>query len=724
MKNTKFISLSTKIAIFLAISLVIVFSIFIVLSTTVLQSMFSEKTTNELSVVAQSNAKSAQSIIDGALLTNANATDYTISHFNDFSTSDTTVFNSKIFKYYQLNPTLYNAEDYLFETFSAAAKNNDAIVGMGVLFAPGAFGDFQNYAMFVTQDAAKQGSFDVAYTSDYFEESYYTVPMQTKQIYITDPYVSTANAGKIIVSVCTPIVVENESIGVIVTDIVTSALTQQIDGSSEFKTTFSSIFTENGVFINDTTTDDYLGKSHFDSAENPSQSQDLQSKIALNTPFTMTIGDNTNFYYPLQLMETTWWSVSGISTTEMNSNTVTMATILVLSSLGCMIVILIVSIIVIRRSLAPLSQLNSMANNIANGKFDVRSNITSNDEIGNLQDSFNDMSDILAKIIHEIESLLFAMSNGNFDLSVSGNDLYVGDLNSIKISLEKIIMQIGSTMHIIKSSAHQMSDVSVKMSTSASTIAQGNEQQASSVEELLAAMNEISDFVNSTARNGADAGLMATKIADGVNKNNHQMHELMLSMQEISEKSNEISKIINTIEDIAFQTNILALNAAVEAARAGAAGKGFAVVADEVRNLANKSSVAANDTANLISSSMLSIEKGVSLSKQAEQGLAQTVVEVQDCTTLITNIAHSTEQQSITIDQIKESVTQISNVTLSNAMLSQESASTGTQLSQQAVTLSNLVSVFKLSTDSQNPVYEQDELCPHDSQYLLDDSQS
>ncbi len=704
MKNVKFMSLSTKIAIYLATSLVVVFTIFLVSSTAILQSMFNSKTTQELFVIAQSNAKSAQSIIDGALSTNANATDYTISHYEDFfeeSEEGDVTFSSQIFRNYEFNLALYNTENYLFETFSAATKNNDAIVGMGVLFAPGAFGEFENYAIFVAEDAAQKGSFDVAYTEDYFEAEYYSVPMQTKEIYITEPYVSTANAGKIIVTVCTPIVVGDESIGVMVTDVVTSAFTQQISDNSEFDTTFSSIFAQSGVLVNDTTTDDYLGKSHFDNAENPSQLQELQSQILSNTPFTLSIGDNTNFYYPLQLMETTWWSVSGISTAEMNSDTVTMATILILSSLGCMVIILIVSIIVIRRSLAPLAQLNTMANSIAGGNFDTRTDITANNEIGNLQDSFNVMSDMLSKIVSEIESLLFAMSNGDFDLDVSGNDLYVGNLNSIRVSFEKIIVQIGNTMSGIKSSATQMSDVSVSMSTAASTIALGNEQQASSVEELLASMNEISGFINTTARNGATAGSMATKIAHGIDANNHQMNELMVAMNEIAEKSNEISKIIQTIEDIAFQTNILALNAAVEAARAGVAGKGFAVVADEVGNLANKSSIAAKDTANLITSSMLSIQKGVTLAKQTGEGLGKTVLEVQDCAALITNIADSTHQQSRTIEQIKDSVTQISDVTQSNAILSQESASTGRQLSDQASELSNLVSIFKHSENSQ-----------------------
>ncbi len=710
MNNTKFRSLSTRIAIYLSITLVVVFSIFLVSSTATLQSMFSSKTTNELFAIAQSNAKSAQSIIDGALFSNANATDYAISQYDNFSNDDDMTFSSQIFPNYNLNLTLYNTENYLFETFSAATKNNDAVVGMGVLFAPGAFGGFENYAIFVVEDAAQQGSYDVAYTSDYFEAEYYSVPMQTKEIYITDPYVSTANAGKIIVTVCTPIVVEGESVGVIVTDIVTSAFTQQVSSSPDFDTTFSSIFTQSGAFINDTTTDEYLGESHFDTAETSEQAQDLQSKISSNSPFTTVVGDNTNFYYPLQLMETTWWSVSGISTSEMNSDTATMAIILILSSLGCMIIILIVSIIVIRRSLAPLSQLNSMANNIANGNFDTRTSVTSNDEIGNLQTSFNDMSDTLAKIVCEIENLLFSMSNGNFDLAVSGNDLYVGSLNSIKTSFEKIIVQIGNTMYGIKSSAHQMSTVSITMSSAASTIAQGNEQQANSVEELLTSMNEISGFINTTAQNGTNAGLMATKIADGIDKNSHQMHELMIAMNEIAKKSNEISKIIKTIEDIAFQTNILALNAAVEAASAGTAGKGFAVVADEVRNLANKSSIAAKDTADLISSSILSIEKGVALAKQAEEGLDQTVVEVRDCTTLITNIADSTNKQSRTIEQIKDGVAQISDVTQSNAILSHESASTGSQLSNQASGLSNLVSVFKLSSHSQQSFVEQDEL--------------
>ena len=190
------------------------------------------------------------------------------------------------------------------------------------------------------------------------------------------------------------------------------------------------------------------------------------------------------------------------------------------------------------------------------------------------------------------------LSHGNF--SIRSSVEFKGDFHKIQSSIDAFLDSINQAFVTINQAAEQVSSGSDQVSSGAQALSQGATQQASAVEQLDATINDISQHVKESASNAEIASQEANDLGDCIIQNNQQMQEMIAAMAEISRCSDEISRIIKTIQDIAFQTNILALNAAVEAARAGAAGKGFAVVADEVRNLASKSSEAAKDTTSLI----------------------------------------------------------------------------------------------------------------------------
>ena len=362
--------------------------------------------------------------------------------------------------------------------------------------------------------------------------------------------------------------------------------------------------------------------------------------------------------------------------------------------------IMIVGIYLKKTVSAPLFRLTILAETLEQGDLGLNQHqtmlggIESDDEIGVLSRSFDNTICRLRDYIGEISNLLEAIASG--DLTAQTTHDYVGDFSSIRTSLDDILQRLNATMGQIVTSAEHVSGGAEQMSTASQALSQGSVQQTSAVEELEETIRSVTDSVKQTAVNARMAREQVGGMGSQLTEGNQKMQEMITAMEEISCSSKEIEKIIKTIEDIAFQTNILALNAAVEAARAGTAGKGFAVVADEVRNLAAKSAEASQSTSALIGRSIAAVNQGTQIAGATAERLESVVKGAHGVVEMITGIADDAQTQAEAVEQIQNQISQISSVVQTNSSTAEESSATSQELSAQANVLKQLVETFQL----------------------------
>jgi len=346
---------------------------------------------------------------------------------------------------------------------------------------------------------------------------------------------------------------------------------------------------------------------------------------------------------------------------------------IIIGTLLASILSLLIAFMITRLITRPIFQIKQVAEQVADGNLDVSIHVTSKDEVGVLADAF-----------------------------------------------KKMVEKTNAVMTNIQAASEQVASGSKQVSMSSISLSQGATEQASSVEQLTASLEEISAQTKDNAENANQANALVETARKNAEQGNAQMKEMLHAMDGINKASENISKIIKVIDEIAFQTNILALNAAVEAARAGQHGKGFAVVAEEVRNLAARSANAAKETTEMIEGSIKQVGDGTKIANETATALQMIVEDVAKVVDLVNNIAIASSEQASGVNQINLGLMQVSQVIQANTATSEESAAASEELSSQASRLMEQVNQFKLARSYASESYRGVEELPPEVLKMLE----
>lgn len=418
-----------------------------------------------------------------------------------------------------------------------------------------------------------------------------------------------------------------------------------------------------------------------------------------NTGFgTYQIDGNKKFLAYAPIASTSGWSlgVNALTSDFMNSSVIGLVVTAVLMVVA-LVVAIIISTMLATRIANPIRDCANRLTALAEGDLTAPvPTVKAKDETLILANATTGIVNSVSGVTSALSRALNAIAEGNLTPKAKA-EFFPGDYIDLMHNLTKVFEDLNSTISQIEQASQQVASGAEQVSGGAQSLSQGATEQAASIEELSATIEEISRKIKTTAENAQQANKLSNDAGEGIMVSNSYMHDMIAAMQDISSRSSEIGKIIKTIDDIAFQTNILALNAAVEAARAGAAGKGFAVVADEVRNLAQKSAEAAKNTTTLIEGTVAAVNKGTQIADATAEALEKVVQKTQAVSKRINEIANASEGEATAIVQVTTGVDQISAVVQTNSATSEESAAASEELSGQAQLLRELVSQFTLA---------------------------
>lgn len=691
--------LATKVSTMVGFIMALIFIVFILITVFIFGNQLVQTINAEFNNMSEKNALKVQAPFTEATTTGEELVEYLEEKYGEYAALSVDSVKKSSMEGSQVYPVLIERfhkemEDFFVYTMKSIISKNDDITAGSIFFEPNAFdASIPEYSLYISETAPEQyrslGTYE-----EYSKEIYYAQVKQEKRVIFTDPYRFEDN---VVVTGCFPILYQNEFKGAVCLDIDVNNFDRIVSYDDRYDTMYQDILTPDGLIVFDST-GDYAGVSMREWMRAESFAE-MVERFQPGRAFTMQDYNQKGleiqrYFYPITVGSETWWSQCALNSSDKHDEIT--RTILWMVVLTIVFLILLIGslVLILRKQLNPIGQVVTAAESIAAGKLEIHLHADTEDEIGMLATAFSKTADNLKEMIHDISRILDAIAHGDLTVDIRAN--YAGDLEPIAIALQRILKQLSDTMVRINQSADQVAVGSEQVSFAAQALSQGTTEQASSIQELAATINEISSQISDNADNAQQASQLVAGVGEAMTHSNQKMQEMVQAMDNISDSSSEIGKIIKAIEDIAFQTNILALNAAVEAARAGAAGKGFAVVADEVRNLASKSAEASKNTAALIEASIRAVEDGTKIADETAQVLMEAVQGITEVVITIDKISDASQGQANSILQVTQGVDQISGVVQTTSATAEESAATSEELSGQSQVLKQLVSEFKL----------------------------
>lgn len=345
--------------------------------------------------------------------------------------------------------------------------------------------------------------------------------------------------------------------------------------------------------------------------------------------------------------------------------------------------------------LVPIEKVADQMGYLAKGDFSEPLDLKEDEsEVGQMVTAISFMKKNMHEMIAEISDILGEMSNGNYQIEATQE--YVGEFVRIKESIIDIGEAMRETLHTLRDVSEQIDAGSEQLACAAQDLAEGSTTQATQVAEVAEAISRMSRSMESNAAAAEESVTIASNAGEVLVAGNEKMQELKTAIGEISKCSEEISTIINAIEDIASQTNLLSLNAAIEAARAGEAGRGFAVVADQVKNLAEESAKAAGQTTELIQMTIDAVNKGIDIADATAANMVEVMGGAQDATEKMSQIATMLKEEAANMQVINETVSSVSSVVDNNSATSEETAAVSEEQKAQVETMVQMMARFKI----------------------------
>ena len=587
--------------------------------------------------------------------------------------------------------TVSEAEEeyYLMKTMQGFAKNNLGIVSQALLLEPDAFSkENSNYSLRYDTDGDK---FSMVPYEVYGTQDFYKQAQESKVASATLP-MENADTGKASFYMTVPILDGDRFLGIVTTEISTEVFNELDMSTLGYENVFFDVLDNQNNFVYSNNPDakgknlgDLIGQKYSDM---------LVEKMQTKEAFFQR-DSQVRYYVPLQIEGVDWWVQTAMTIPHFDQEKNQLLFALILSEVIIFILVQIINFVRISNALKPLKKISEAGKEVAGGNFDVEIHYPQQDEIGELSRSISEVIGRSKKIVFDLRDRLDAMAGGNFTENLESEE-YVGDYAPLLESLKHIQEDMNRTLQEVHASSVQVLSSAEQVNTGAQSLSQGATEQASSIEELSANMQDISHSIQASTKTAGEAYKLQGEAGVAVLQSNEKMEEMRKAMDDITAKSNEISKIIKTIDDIAFQTNILSLNAAIEAARAGAAGKGFAVVADEVGNLAQKSAKAAQNTGLLIEETIEAVEKGAKITEETAESLNSVSKSTEEVNTLIEKISSASSKDLEGITSLNQGLQQISSVVQANSATAEQSAAASEELTGQANKMNELVERFQL----------------------------